>query len=423
MESKKRRGLWVGAMVCGLALLAPVALWALSEARLSGTVTDTNGKPLAGVKATLVSETGGETLTETSNKKGHFAFLVVDATHPPYKLTLEKDGFETLSGPIQLKVGGTARKEFKLPPSKAAEPETPEAVSGDTEAVKLYNEGAALYNSGDIDGAIAKFEAAVASKPDMTEALTLLTGLYADRGEFDKSLDYANQVLEIEPQNPQALLARFDALSALGRKDDAAQALEAAKAVAPPEDVAKRIYNMGAKAQRKGDRDEAIADFAQAVEIDPTMAPALSALAGMYLTQKDYAKAASTADKLLQLKPGDAEGLTIQYESYKGLGDKAKADAAYAQLQQNAGSDPEALYRKGVALFNSSNFDGAIDALKQAIAAKPDLAGAHYTLGLALLNKGQNAEAKSELQRFLELAPKDPDAASAKQMLDYLSKK
>jgi tetratricopeptide (TPR) repeat protein len=423
MEYSRRKGLWASALLLGAMIAAPAMLLAGAEARLSGKVTDPNGKPLASVKATLKSEASGKTMTRTTDRKGRFAFLVIDATHPPYSLTLEKEGYEKLSGPIQLKVGGTARKEFTMPPAQAAEPEAPEAVKGDSAAVKLFNEGATLYNSGDVDGAIAKFEAAVETKPDLTQALSLLSGLYADRGDYEKSLDYANRILQVEPQNSQALLGRYDALVALGRNDEAEKALDAAIAVAPPAEVAKRVYNRGARAQRAGDRDGAIAQFARAVELDPTMAPALSALAGMYLTQKDYEKAVSTAEQLLQIKPGDAEALTIQYEAYKGLGDKAKADATYAQLQQSAGGDPEALYRKGVALFNNSNFDGAIEALKQAIAVKPDLAGAHYTLGLALLNQGDNAGAKAELQRFLELAPKDPNAGSAKQMLDYLSKK
>ena len=422
MRTSKRRGIWIGALLCGLILVVPSILFAGAEARLSGTVKDPDGKPIAGVKATLTSKSSDESLTRSSNKKGRFAFLVVDATHPPYNLTLEKEGYETLTGPIDLKVGGTARKEFTMPPAKAAEPEAPTAMAGDSEAVKLFNEGATLFNSGDLDGALAKFEAAVAKKPDLTQALSLVSGIYADRGDYEKSLEYAEKLLQVEPENPEALLFRFDALNGLGKKDEAKEALAAAIKAAPPAEVAKRLYNLGARAQHDGHKEEALGYLKQATQIDPTMMPALSALAGMYLTQKDYSDAIATADKILKQKANDAEALTIQYEAYKGLGDKAKAEAAYEALQSGAGNDPEALYRKGVALFNSNNFEGAIEALKQALAAEPDMAGAHYTLGLALLNQGDNAGAKEHLQRFLELAPKDPNADSAKQMLDYLNK-
>jgi Tfp pilus assembly protein PilF len=71
-------------------------------------------------------------------------------------------------------------------------------------------------------------------------------------------------------------------------------------------------------------------------------------------------------------------------------------------------------------MFNAGNMAGAQQALEQALQADPDLPKAHYTLGLAYANTGDSAKAKEHLQRFLELAPDDPDAATAKEMLDYL---
>jgi tetratricopeptide (TPR) repeat protein len=71
-------------------------------------------------------------------------------------------------------------------------------------------------------------------------------------------------------------------------------------------------------------------------------------------------------------------------------------------------------------MFNASNVEGAIATLRQALEQDPDLAGAHYTLGLALLGQGQNADAQRHLERFLALSPDHPDAETARQMLQHL---
>ena len=40
-------------------------------------------------------------------------------------------------------------------------------------------------------------------------------------------------------------------------------------------------------------------------------------------------------------------------------------------------------------------------------------------LGLVYVNTGDSAKAKEHLQKFIDLAPDDPEVATAKQMLDY----
>ena len=47
-------------------------------------------------------------------------------------------------------------------------------------------------------------------------------------------------------------------------------------------------------------------------------------------------------------------------------------------------------------------------------------APSHYYLGLILMREGAKQEAKSHFGRFLELAPDDPDAATARDALTHL---
>jgi len=413
---------FAGAVLLGAALVlaSAAALFAAAEARLLGTVVDEEGNPVEGVTATLRSSAAGFEMAETTDRRGRFTMMIVDATHPPYTLTLQKDGYHEVEGVVEIRSGGTNRPEFVLPkPAPAPEAPQEKPLEGSGEAIELYNAGAALFNAGDAAGAIAKFEEAIAIDDDFVAALRLLGGLQLDGGRPERALDLAERWLELEPDSPEAALLRYDALVALGRDQEAAAALPALMETASGQELALRLYNVGADVQRKGDEEAAIGWMEKAVAADPEFTRAWSALASLRLTAGRQQAAIEAADKVLAVSPGDVEALTVQYEAHKALGDKERADELLAQMQATS-ADPQVLYRQGVAMFNASNVEGAIATLRQALEQDPDLAGAHYTLGLALLGQGQNADAKQHLERFLELSPDHPDAAAAREMLEYL---
>ncbi len=420
-RTMRRPSIGLAGLFAALLVAASAApLYAVAEARLLATVVDEDGEPVAGVTATLRSSVGGFEMTATTDRKGRFRMLVVDATHPPYTMSLSKEGYVEVTGEVELRIGGTDHPEWVLPrlapPPEAAE-EKP--LEGSAEAIELFNAGAALYNAGDRAGAVAKFEQALALDDDFAAALRLLAGLHLDGGQPARALELAERWTALEPASPEAALLRYDALVALGRGEAAAALLPGLLATAPGGEMALRLYNLGAETQRKGDEEDAIGWMEKAVAADPGFTQAWSALASLRLGAGRHQAAIDAADRVLAARPGDVEALTVQYEAHKALGDKARAEELLAQMSA-ASTDPQVLYRQGVAMFNAANVEGAVAALRQALAQDPDLAGAHYTLGLALLGQGQNAEARQHLERFVELAPNHPDAETARQMLEYV---
>jgi tetratricopeptide (TPR) repeat protein len=410
----------IGLLGAALVLAAAASLFAAGEARLLATVVDEEGNPVEGVTATLRSSAAGFEMTETTDRRGRFTMLILDAIHPPYTLTLQKEGYHEVSGEVGLRPGGVNRPEFVLPkppPPPDAPQEKP--LEGSGEAIELFNAGAALYNAGDAAGAIAEFEEALAIDDDFVAALRLLAGLHLDGGRPEPALELAGRWLELEPASAEAALLRYDALVALGRHEEATALLPGLMETAAGGELALRLFNLGADTQRKGDEEAAIAWMEKAVAADPEFTQAWSALASLRFTEGRHQAAIEAAGKVLAVHPGDVEALTVQYEAYKALGDKARADELLAQMQATS-SDPQVLYRQGVAMFNASNVEGAIATLRQALEQDPDLAGAHYTLGLALLGQGQNADAQRHLERFLALSPDHPDAETARQMLQHL---
>ena len=181
-------------------------------------------------------------------------------------------------------------------------------------------------------------------------------------------------------------------------------------------DTTVEAYNEGASLANAGDIAGAIKKFEEAVAAKPDMLAAWGALAKMQLRQKNYAKAVEAAGKVLDIDDSDTEMLSVQHQAYLALGDKANAERVSAKLPKNANG----LFNDAAKLINSGDDAGAEKLLQQAIAADDKFAQAHYELGMIYVRSGKSAEAKTALTKYLELDPNGKDAATAKEMMNYL---
>ncbi len=187
-------------------------------------------------------------------------------------------------------------------------------------------------------------------------------------------------------------------------------------AAAPKADPAVTAYNEGAQLANSGDYDGANKKFEEAVAAKPDLTAAWIALAKTSLRQKGYKRAIEAANKVLEVDDSDTDMWTVVAASYDALGDKAKAAEAQKKLPANA----PALFNEAARLINANKDSEAEPLLKQALAIDPNMAQAHYELGMVYARTGKVAEAKASLEKYLELDPKGKDAATAKEMLGYL---
>ena len=187
-----------------------------------------------------------------------------------------------------------------------------------------------------------------------------------------------------------------------------------------PKDKAVLAYNAGAEASQQGDTTTARAKFEEALGLDPELAVAHSALATLAYSEGDMARAVAEGEKARAGLPNDLRVLRILAEAYGKLGDKAKAQEAtkaIAALDPKAGSAD--LFNDGVREYNAGNCTAAISLFEQALAADSSNAKVHYMLGTCFA-ASDAAKAREHLQKFVEMAPTDPDAATAKEMIQYL---
>jgi tetratricopeptide (TPR) repeat protein len=446
----RRLAVLAPALFAGFSALAAGPAFAIGQGRLLGQVNDEAGAAVAGVKVILTTpEIKTYRQEKTTDARGQFSIIILDATRQ-YQIRFEKEGFAPLEQPLKIKIEETTKESYTLhkgsaqgsaapagaaassgagasPGSagatgdKAADAAALQALKGKNDAVLAYNAGVASLQAKDLAAATASFEKAAGLDPTLAPAQAVLADVYLEQHKNAEALAAAERYLALEPGKPRGLRLRYDALKGLGDRARARQALDALIAADPGHDTAVRVYNEGAEAQRAGNFESAVADLRRAVELDRNLDAGYAGLANLYLSHQRYKEALALADQWLAVRPQGNEPLTVRYQALAGLKDPRAKEAKAAMEAVKSTQTPEAAFNQGVTLYNTGNIADATAAFEAAARAKPEFARAHYMLGLCYANANDAAKAKQHLQEFVRLAPNDPDAASAREMLKYLN--
>ena len=160
--------------------------------------------------------------------------------------------------------------------------------------------------------------------------------------------------------------------------------------------------------------DNAIAEFNQALKIDPNYAPAYAGLGEAYWIgyqqpmnrgNEWLSKASQNCTKALTLQPQLADGLTCLGNVSYGTGKYQDAVKQYRQaLDLNHDSD-EALEGLASAYSKLGDTKSAEATFKEAIALRPSYWGAYSWLGEFYYDGGRLQEAIEAFQKAIELAP------------------
>jgi tetratricopeptide (TPR) repeat protein len=95
--------------------------------------------------------------------------------------------------------------------------------------------------------------------------------------------------------------------------------------------AAKEAFDRGLAAHKQGNTQEAIAQFTQAIKLDPNYTDAYNNRGNAYYDLDDYDKAIADYAQAIKIDPGDADAYNNRGIAYHNLGDYDKAIADYAQ--------------------------------------------------------------------------------------------
>lgn len=418
----------VGVVSIGILLVVAVAPGWAQGGLLRGTVVDAEGRPVSGVQVTVSSEelaSFHEVLTTDDDGEFKVRFLSNQIQYL-FQILLEKPGYQSVVEEFSPSGIRQSRQEFVL---IEAETRTVErhgdlasVVTGSSNAaVQAFNEGLTAQRDGDLDTARGKYGEAIGADPTLGPAHVALAQVLFDQKQYAAAVESAERALELDVGRAEALRVKYQALRALGKEAEAEAVAAELESVEDAVASARRIYNEGGEAYQAQDLDTALEKFQQAAELDPSLVEAHHAIATLQLAKGRHEEAAEAAETALALGSDDIHTLRVLYDAYQELG---RFDELTEIAPRLAAVDPEfggaKLVEQAAEHWNAGRTDAAVALSRQALAIDPELAKAYYFLGLDHLSKGDNAKAREALQKFLDLAPDDPEAATAREMLSYI---
>lgn len=174
---------------------------------------------------------------------------------------------------------------------------------------------------------------------------------------------------------------------------------------------AQELYFKALEAARKGESDKAIRQLKEALALHPDFALALSELGVQYLKLKRIDEAVESLRAALKLLPDDyATLLTCGIALYERKELSEAEDRLRRALKRNSAS-PSAHFYLGLVLLRTGKLDESETELQQAVATGGEqMSLAHYYLGGLYWAKRDYRRAADELETYLRLNPKAPDA-------------
>ncbi len=291
-----------------LLLAAAGSAFAGTEARVTGKILDAATKAPIQNAVVNVEAVEGKTIKQNAKAKadGTYALFLLDGTLR-YKFTVSAPGYDAREETTKLNIGQSQVKDWELFKKGTAPGSAP--VGGTPKVdltVEAYNEGAALANAGDVAGAIAKFEEAVAAKPDLLAGWSALAKMQLRQKSYAKAIEAAGKILEIDDTDTDMLTVQYQAYTALG---DTANAEKVAEKL--PKNAG-ALFNDAAKAINSGDDATAEKLLTQAIGMDETFAQAHYELGLIYVRSGKSPEAKAALTKYLELDPTGKDAPTAK---------------------------------------------------------------------------------------------------------------
>ena len=221
------------------------------------------------------------------------------------------------------------------------------------------------------------------------------------------SVPAPNQKLNQREDPLAPLLAQ--AQDALNRKDYAAAVPLLEKVVAAKPSDALPHFDLGVAYSELQKNPQAIAEFRQAISLDPKFPPAHLNL-GLLLLDSDPAAAAASFQRAAELLPGQVRPVYLEGEALERGGKRAEAIAQYRAAATLAPKDDAILLTLARALLADGQSPAAESSFRQALALKPDSAPTQLGLAESLLRQQKTAEAVDILNDYLQKTPDDRQA-------------
>ncbi len=294
-----------------LAVLAwPSVAAAQMSARVRGVIMNVDGEPVEGATVTFKFQGGvNREQAATTNSEGEYMQMGLQTG--PYIIVAAKDGVGERTEEITLRVGQQEELDIQLVPvgMRAVSDLTDEerAEYERAEALLVTLEAAVeLATGGDFGAAITAFEEGLSANPDCFQCYHGIGMAYLEQEEYGDAEAAFNSSLEVNPDYAEAYEGLATIYNTQRRFDEAVAASERAAELsggggllADPDTV----FNQGLINWNAGNIEEAKAQFAETLELDPNHGEAHYWVGMANLNEGNLAGAKTEFERYIELEP------------------------------------------------------------------------------------------------------------------------
>jgi len=294
------------------------------QGRVFGTVKDENGNPIERAKIVCESLQYNLTLNSSSNKKGNWAIVGVGSGM--FRLSATKDGY--LPSETQTRISHFRNPAIDFVLKSVESADVHQAVQVGEASRQLFREATSFYEDGKYSTALELFQKFLEENPTIFQVGINIGNCYREMGDYEKAIEEYKIVLaDFKAKNPN---------------------------LQGNEEVAIVLTNIGET----------------------------------YILMDDVEKGTPFLEEALKIFPNDNALAYNVAEIFFKRGQIDKAIEYYSLSSQIKPDWPRAYLRKGYALLNKADYNGAI----------------------------------TSFAKFLEVAPDDPEAANIEKVISELKK-
>lgn len=252
----------------------------------------------------------------------------------------------------------------------------------------------------DVDAAVKQYEEGVKDEPEQKGLYQKrLVETLVTRNRRQEALELVSQILKDTPNDYEAVAMRASLWLQDGNKELVQNAINELNGVIVknPENFVLR-YNLGRAYVAKGDVNNALVQFQEALKYRPDYTPARIAMAQIHLSKNEFAKSLQFAEDILGYDNNNLVARMIRTSSRMGLGDLPTARGELNQILQVNPNLPDALFQLGVLNFKERKNKDAMETFLKLRKVAPNdprglvgqvetlVAQENYDQAIALLN-------------------------------------
>ncbi|OEU69235.1 MAG: hypothetical protein BA863_17790 [Desulfovibrio sp. S3730MH75] len=229
------------------------------------------------------------------------------------------------------------------------------------------------------------------------------------KGELEKVMLVGDKILEIKPGSPAALMLQGDALSGLGRRDEALksymQAHEQSTVFMEPIKKLAEFY-------KETDDEQYLFYLKKLDRISPLNTERKCEIGRVHLEREELDDAETFFDQACKCAVKEAHGYLSQvmsgiaeslFEASPSMAEKYYTKLLAVKSANLSSDDLETYNRLGIAMRKQGKWESAVSNYKEALRVAPKEAGLYYNIGLAYTDGKEYAKCAQAFKRAINI--------------------